>query len=339
MNNPTPASRTIEPAQLRKTLRNVLRPAYACAEAPQREYPNEDFVELAALAAARDKSLHVTSTTNGRLPDSDSFHDHLADQTYAHILKAGQAALAGLLDLAEDLGWLGPSAIAIDRHDEPYYGDDASIHVVRTKNKAGTNKAHAYLTSCRLSEPRIGLALEPMTVFRDQHDALQDLLETTLARHPVTVAFLDKAFYTAKDLRLLLDVGVDFVVAAPRNQAIRALAEAVRPAARRVAPARHVAAVPYTVGDKDRVDVTLVLQWRPDPDEEGEEILFAYATNTFRPLATHHEHAEAYRTRWGIETGYRITESARIRTSTTKWPNRIFLSLFAILWSDRKSVV
>lgn len=69
----------------------------------------------------------------------------------------------------------------LDRHDEAWYGKECAW-LVSTGKCEGMSLAHSYLTSQRLSDPQLTLGLERLSAFRDQHAALEGLLEARLAR-------------------------------------------------------------------------------------------------------------------------------------------------------------
>lgn len=300
-------------------------------ERPNQAYDRADFIELASIAAARRQSLHHTSQRLTRLPDSDTFHLHLSAVRADRVFDAFQTTLDPMLEVARSLDWLQPCDVALDRHDEAYYGQDVSF-TVGCKNRRGTNQAHAYLTSQRLSEPRLPLDLERVHPLRSQHDALADLLERTERRQPVATYYADKAFYNRRDLERLLATGKDFVVAVPQNRLIKRLERELVRTRVRVHFGRFVATTRHRVGHPVKgPEVVLVFHWEPDPKKKTGESLFVYATRNEAGPERLHAWAEAYRTRWGIETGYRILDRLRIRTSTTAYPNRLWLSCLAVL--------
>lgn len=312
-------------------IRTMVRDSYPMVERPNQNYDRADFVELASMAAARRQSLHHTSQRLHRLPDSDTFHGHLHAYKSADVFDAFQTTLDRMLDVARSLDWLQPCDVAIDRHDEAYYGKDASF-TVGCQNRRGTNHAHAYLTSQRLAEPRLPLDLERLHPLRSQHDALRDTLERTEKRQPVATYYLDKAFHNRRDLELLLSTGKDFVVAVPQTKLVKRLEKELIRTRTAVHFGRFVATTRHRVGDPVHgPEVVLVFHWEPDPRKKTGESWFVYACPREAPPEELHRRAEAYRTRWGIETEYRILDQLRTRTSTTAYPNRLYLSCLAVL--------
>lgn len=325
-----PEHPTGETRQAQRTIRTLLRDSYPLKERKNRTYDRASFVELASIAAARRQSVHHVSQSVSRLPDSDTFHQHLHAYKADEVLEAFQRTLDQIVGIAGGFGWLRPCDVALDRHDEANYGKDHTF-TVGCKNRRGTNHAHAYLTSQRLAEPRLSLDLERLHPFRSQHEALSDLLEHTEKRQPVTTYYADKAFYNRRDLALLVATGKNFVVAVPQSKHIQRLEKEVIRTRVPVHFGRFVATTRHRVGGDDGPEVVLVFHWEPDPTKKTGEHLFVYATRNEASPEQLHAWAEQYRSRWGIETGYRIQDRLRIRTSTTAYPNRLYLSCLAVL--------
>jgi hypothetical protein len=303
-------------------------------ERPNRTYDRSDFVELVALATGRAQSLALASRTHPGMPDSDTFHLHLHAAKPGHVYDAFQACLDQLLALARTLHWLDePVDVAIDRHNEPNYGAEQP-YMVGMERKAGTNRAHAYLTSQRLGEPRLTLDLQLLNGLRHQTLALADLLRQTLRRNPTLRSLLlDKGFYTIDDLALLLATGQDFIVPIPKTKHLHKVeAELYRTRQRVGVTARFIAWRRHRMGEGSKgPDIVQVIRWEPDPEEPMGERWFAYACARETTVDEFDQWATRYRTRWGIETGYRTIEDLRRRTTSHVYGNRLYLTLIAVL--------
>ncbi|MGH9895235.1 MAG: transposase, partial [bacterium] len=320
--------------QAQRTIRTVFRDSFPMVEQPNRTYDRADFVELIALATGRDQSLAMASQTHPGMPDSDTFHLHLTAAKPGDVFDAFQACLDQLWSLARTLHWLDePVDVAIDRHNEPNYGAEQP-YMVGMERKAGTNRAHAYLTSQRLGEPRLTIDLQLLNALRDQHDALAELLKQTLRRNPnLRSLLLDKGFYTLADIRLLLETGRDFIVPVPKTKALHNVeAELYRARQRVGVTGRFIAWRRYRMGEAGSgPEIIQVIQWRPDADEPTGEYWWAYACRRETSVEEFDEWAQRYRRRWGIETGYRTLEDLRRRTTTHQYSNRLYLTLAALL--------
>ena len=314
-------------------IRTLLRDSYPIVEQENRTYDRSDFVELIALATGRDKSLSEAGRLHPGMPNSDTFHLHLHALKATQVFDAFQTQLGELLTIARGLHWLDEAVdVAIDRHNEPNYGAEQP-YMVGMERKAGTNRAHAYLTSQRLGEPRLTLDLQLLNALRHQTLALADLLANTLRRNPnLRSLLLDKGFYTLGDLALLLETGKDFIVPVPKTKALHKVeAELYRTRQRVGVTARFIAWRRYRMNEGKGPEIVQVIRWEPDPDEPTGERWFAYACRRETTVEEFDAWATRYRTRWGIETGYRTLEDLRRRTTSHVYSNRLYLTLTAVL--------
>jgi hypothetical protein len=324
--------------QARRTLRTILDGAYPVELAPNADYDRGDFVELATLAIGRGTSLHDASQAlrvegNERLPHSDTFHRHL--HAYrdgaAPILQGFETTLDQILDVARDLGWLKPSEVSIDRHNEDYWGEKEAW-VMGQKRDHGTNWCHAYLTSKRMDAPGVTLDLQPVYPFRTRTQALKVLLENTERRQTVTTYYLDREFFNFEDLLLLQATGKDFVIPVPADRIPAGSIDQTWRDKKSVGT-RYVATRSHTITRDDRiVNLVLVYHWQPDPTDESGYHQFVYATPRGGTLEQLDAWAARYRKRWDVETGYRLSEEVRLRTTTTVYANRLLLSCLAFLF-------
>jgi len=330
----TPSVPKVQRKQVGRTIRTLLRDTFPMKERPNRTYDRSDFVELVALATGRDQSLTLASRIHPRMPDSDTFHLHLKAATPTDVFTTFQTRLDELLTLARILGWLDEAVdVAIDRHNEPTYGEEQP-YMVGMERKAGTNKAHAYLTSQRLGEPRLTLDLQLLSALRDQHHALKDLLRQTLRRNPnLRTLLLDKGFYTIADLALLLETGKDFIVPIPKTKHTHKIETDLYRTRERVGvTGRFIAWRRYRMGERGTgPEIIQVIRWEPDPEEPTGERWFAYTCRRETTVEEFDAWATRYRTRWGIETGYRTLEQLRRRTTSHQYSNRLYLTLIAAL--------
>ncbi|MGH8568135.1 MAG: transposase [Gammaproteobacteria bacterium] len=327
-------TQTVKRKQAQRTIRTNLRDSFPTVERPNQTYDRADFVELISLATSRDQSLAMASQTHPGMPDSDTFHLRLKAAKPADVFSAFQHCLDELWSLARALHWLEEAVdVAIDRHNEPNYGEEQP-YMVGMERKAGTNRAHAYLSSQRLGEPRLTVDVQLLNALRHQTLALADLLKETLRRNPnLRSLLLDKGFYTLDDVQLLLDTGKDFIVPVPKTKHLQKVeSELYRTRQRVGVSGRFIAWRRYRMGeDHDGPEIVQVIRWEPDPEEPTGEAWFAYACRRETTVEEFDEWATRYRTRWGIETGYRTIEELRRRTTSHRYSNRLYLTLAAIL--------
>jgi hypothetical protein len=231
--------------------------------------------------------------------------------------------------LAGTLGYLDEACtVGINRHDEPWYGQQGPW-LVSTNPCEGTTLAQGSLTTQRLDDPMLTLGLERLSPFTGQHAALEDRLQATLDRQPVALCLLEKGFSTVEDLQLLQGTGRDFVVPVPANQGPKAIDHACPAEREPVGANRFVACAEHTLeGKQGSVLITMAFVWEPaaDPRErmDGKEDLFVYACAREADAEQLLAWGKGYRQRWGIETGYRVLEHNRLRSTTQYRSNQVF---------------
>ena len=121
---------------------------------------------------------------------------------------------AGLITAMKKKGiFRKPLKIAIDWHDEMYYGDIEADGVVGTKNKQGTNYAYEYATaSVVLNGIRFAIAIIPVTertalnmVYR-----LIEIIESCGIR--IDVLLMDGGFFSTDLINYLNSIRINFII-------------------------------------------------------------------------------------------------------------------------------
>jgi putative transposase len=82
---------------------------------------------------------------------------------------------------------------------------------------------------------------------------------------------------------------------------------------------------------KQSVTVTLVVILYPPRKPKENWDAFTYVTNIPVTLDNALVLAESYRSRWGIETGYRVKEEIRGKTCSQQYPVRLLFQMLSIL--------
>ncbi len=82
---------------------------------------------------------------------------------------------------------------------------------------------------------------------------------------------------------------------------------------------------------KDSATFTLVIVVEPPKKPDDEWSVFAYATNIPVTRDNALEIADSYRSRWGIETGYRVKEEVRGKTCSRNYAIRLLLQLLSVI--------
>ena len=223
-----------------------------------------------------------------------------------------------------------PVLVAIDCHDEPYYGKKIPPEVRGTKKCKGTNYAYQYIVlDIVVKGQRFTLAILPVPSLIDANDLVKTILKKVIPLIDIEAVLLDRGFYSVAVIRDIIEMGLVFEMPAPRNDKVKgylALQAGFR-----------YSIDQYTVGSKPRtVTVTIVMAPSPRKIRElpDKDPLFVFFTNGVVNEALIREKIENYDGRWGIETGFRVRDDFLIQTTTRNPVIRYFFFVLAAMLYD-----
>ncbi len=295
------------------------------------KYSDKDIIDLLIHSA---RLNNPTVNTAARQPDSptsmhpNTFFYHLSKLNENEIKSTFERITEELLRFAEPIRGKRVD-IAIDTHDWLFYGDRNAEGVVGTQHKRGTNYAYKFITVC-VVEPsfRFTLAVAPIKDYSDKHEVLRYVLERALSLVNVRTAYLDSWFFDVYSVRILKELGIDFVIQGRKTTRIsRVLSENE---GKDIIVVKDYEMVRKREGPvlKEKVNLFIV----PHRYKENEHTYFV--TNLHVDECNAEYLAELFRKRWGIETSYRVKAGVRLKTCTKKYNVRYFMFLFsAILYN------
>lgn len=202
-----------------------------------------------------------------------------------------------------------PVKIAIDFHEDEYYGDKNDPHVVGTQHKNGTNYAWRYITAEIVEKgKRLCIACEPVYSDDEKPVVLARILEQVKRIVKIEVVLVDRGFYGVECIRTLKKARLLFIMPVVKDKKMKPLMN------------EHSLELPwvgaYVLREKDGETFTLCLK------REGDKI-YGFATNIpFEGCGKDEmekfveDIAQTYDSRWGIETGYRVKNFFKARTTT-----------------------
>lgn len=198
------------------------------------------------------------------------------------------------------------SIMAIDYHDIPYYGDKNNLQVRGTKRQRGTNYCHQYATleivcgKCRLT-----LAVRKLS-FDDDNKAvvIKELICIARKHAQIAVILLDRAFYGLACIRTLKLLGVKFVMAVPKDKAVK---QAIKKNENKLP-----IVVQHCIKKQETFNLGMIHGEAKEPDKPRP--VYCFATNIQTDNVE--QITELYRKRWSIETGYKTKKQFRAKTST-----------------------
>jgi len=214
---------------------------------------------------------------------------------------------------------------AIDEHDEPFYGKtpDLREYTVRSRARKGTTHFFRIVTAYVIyRQMRLTLAVafvlpedETVAVVRRLYERLQTL------NLRIGVLYLDRGFCSGAVISFLKEHKQAAVMACT----IRGKQGGTRQLCR----GRKSYLTPYTFTDGTRVAMAVVATLRPDQNKKRRRkwLLFVVIGLKWDPKTV----CRHYRSRFGVESTYRILRRVRIKTTSRNPAFRFFVLGFALL--------
>ncbi len=291
-----------------------------------------DIWRLLLAAAARRSTIESACADLSGAPDANTVRGYLTEQLPpASIPDLEQQWNSLLRSLIPE--WLSdrPQEIALDFHDEPYYGrddpDDADTWVCRGEARAGTTRfyrcASAYLL---LHDVRLTLAVVFVKPKMDKLAILKRLLSALRAAQiRIKCLYADKGFCCIPVLRYLARRRIPAIVAMP----IRGKQGGSRALCRGQKSYRTSYTLQSAEHGKLRVPVAVVRTYQRRRSGRRQVCWLLYVClGVSGPLK---QVRRRYRRRFGIESGYRLMEQVRARTTSRDPALRFLLMGVALL--------
>lgn len=233
-------------------------------------------------------------------------------------------AIAGFSPLERKRAWL----LAIDTHDDPYYGSRTTPHIRGGKKKQGTKYFHVTASATLIHKRRrFTLGLMPITESMPVHTIVEKLLEQIRSRGlKIKGVVLDSGFDSADTILRLQSLRVSYAVPLRRKGS--------QPNRRNdlfAKPSGTLTTAQWRSETSRREVRTRVLVWR----SRGEKQTKVYAFRGWGDATAVAEVRRArlarqrYRERFGIETSYRQKNQAQAWTTSTDATYRFLLEMLA----------
>ena len=290
----------------------------------------EQTMNLLLKAVAEGSSLEAVCADSCGVVDSNTLREQLNVALDVVELRQQEAEMNAALQAAIPPGMpRGGLEVAIDSHDEPFYGKTPELraYTCKTRAKAGTTRffriASAYVI---WREVRLTLALTYVL----PQDTLPEVVDTLLTRLKrvdlhATVLYLDKGFCSGEVIRSLQCTQQAAVLACPirgKTGGIRALCRG-----------RGSFTSDYTFTDGTTARLVLVDTRVPDPKSNRKQrkwLAFVTVLLDWTPRQVFTK----YRRRFGIEASYRILRQVKVLTNSRNPALRFFLFGLGLLMQN-----
>jgi hypothetical protein len=280
-------------------------------------------------AAAQGSSIEAVCADLSGVADSNTVREQLNEALDVAELRHQEAEFNRALSSAipPDMPRVGLE-VAIDLHDEPFYGQSPELrtYTCKAQAKQGTSRffriASAYVI---WREVRLTLGLTYVLPEDDLSQVVERLLQRLqqLGLH-ATVLYLDKGFCSGPVIRLLRGRQQAAIIACPvrgKRGGTRALCRGSRSYR-----------TSYTFADRTTVDVVAVATLVPDKTghKRRKWLLFVVLGLDWTPAQVYRK----YRRRFGVECSYRLLRQARAKTTSLNPALRFFLLSLALLMQN-----
>jgi len=291
-----------------------------------------DLWRLLLAAAARHSTIEATCADLPGAPDANTVRDHLTEQLPpSRIADLEQQCNVLLPTLLPD--WLRerPQELAIDFHDEPYYGqqqgEGSDTWVCRGQARAGTTRFYRCATAYIIQQDvRLTVAVVFVKSSMDTLTILAKLLNAVKAAGiPIKCLYADKGFCSMAVLRELMRRHIRAIIAMP----IRGKQAGTRQLCR----GRTSYRTAYTLQSAEHgqlsvpIAVVRTYQRRRSGRRQLRWLLYV-CLGVGGPVI---QVRKRYRRRFGIETSYRLMEQVRARTTSPNPALRFLLIGIALL--------
>lgn len=290
----------------------------------------EQTFNLLLKAVAEGSSLEAVCADSCGVVDSNTVREQLNAGLRVSELRQQEAEMNAALQAAIPVGMpSGGLEVAIDTHDEPFYGKTPELraYTCKTQAKAGTTHffriASAYVI---WREVRLTLALSYVL----PHDSLPEVVDKLVTRLKqiglhATVLYMDKGFCSGAVMDYLQRSGQTALLACPirgKHGGIRALCQG-----------RGSFSTDYTFTDGTPAHLVLVDTRVHDPKTKRKQrkwLAFVLVHLDWSPQQV----LSKYRRRFGIEASYRILRQVKVLTNSRNPALRFFLLGLGLLMQN-----
>jgi len=325
---------------LKKSLKNEFITTLPLRMANNCTYTKDDILKTVLFAVSEDTYVEYAverlKNKKGSAPSGDDVFYHLGKFDNKTVFTAFQQVNTILLQQAQQQQGVfnHPIWCGLDIHKIPWYGKTWDIHVLGMERVRGTNFGHGYASiECVNTRERFTLAALPLTQFTTKKQMITYLAQETRAHAELGLLFLDREFFDVESLTTIMSLSLCFVMPADHNTVVKKIILSAHSQSQPI-PGREECALitTYTMTkDKQTVTTNLVVILYPPRKPKENWNAFAYVTNIPVTLDNALVLAESYRSRWGIETGYRVKEEVRGKTCSQNYTVRLLFQMLSIL--------
>jgi hypothetical protein len=291
-----------------------------------------DLYRILLKAAANRTTIEATCQDSPGAPSSNSVRSYLKEQlTPSAIRTLEQDCNRALYQRWPHWLWSQPLEVALDLHDECYYGvydqEDSACWVHKAQQRKGTRHFYRCAT---LAIVRKQVRLTLAVVFVHPADALVEVVKQLInylrkCGLQIGCLYADKGFCSVAVLDYLIQqTRLAAIIAVPRKGAKQGVKSLCR--------GRRSYFTPYTFRRGKHactVALAFVRTYKKHKHHARQATWLVYALIRVQDTLKHIR--QRYRARFGIDTGYRLMEQVRARTCSQNPALRFFLMGLALI--------
>lgn len=315
------------------TKRNIERLLTYSVNKRRARFSKKDHAKFLIYASLLNAFAEGISQSLDDVPSADTLLRYIKSQNREKMQEAFESQLkenVGRLKRQRKL-WKAVS-IAIDWHDEMYYGDHEKTPMVNgTRPKDGSSYAFQFLTvSLLVDGERLVVGVMPL-------ESKYELLTLTLIAIEkvrelgvkISDVTIDAGFFSAEMIDFLKGEfeknKLNYLIRMPINKkAKRMKLWEGRRFTYSLEDKKQISAGPYP-----KVSFEVVVAYDKDKQKiDGKDYVYLFATSFPYDSQTI---LELYKDRWAIETGYRMCNQFLMKTTSRNYTIRLFYFLFACL--------
>jgi putative transposase len=276
--------------------------------------------DILLKASAEQVSIEAVCADLEQVADSNTVREHLNEALRVADLRLQQGEMNRALAASIPVSMCRTGVeVAIDFHDEPFYGKTPDLKALTCRGQAKKGTTHFIrIASAYVIWRQVRLTLAVVYVLPD--DEPLDLLEQLLRRlktlgFTAKVLYLDKGFASTRILRYLTECQQPAIIACP----IRGKDKGTRS----LCIGRSSYLTTYTFTDGTLANLAVVATLVPDKSTKRRRkwVLFIVIHLDWSP----HKVYDEYRRRFGIECSYRLLRRVRATTTSLNPALRFFL--------------
>jgi putative transposase len=285
--------------------------------APNCRYTSKELMHLLAYTSLERQTIESSSTLmsgHGVVPCASAVRNALNHHSPAKIDSlVNDYLLTTLKKLKRFASATGkrPYTVAIDFHDDPYYGKPDAPYVVRGKHVKGTNSFFRYAT-VSLIEHGVSYTLGMRSVEKSvtYDEILKDLITQAKKLVNVKVVLADAAFYIREVMTFLDQEAITFIIKGRKTKGIQPL---LKNCEKELTTEGAFKVVPYVITSharKGNHQVHLIIY-------RQQAILRVLVVNARCDLKAS-DCIRLYKKRFSIETSYRMKHIVKAWTTSKK---------------------